>query len=149
MLIRKQRKRSRWGVTAVETALVLIPLLMLFVGIFEYSRLMMAWNLLNNSAREGCRYALVNNTSATISSDVQTLVTKYMAGQNACFTNFTVSVSGTHQGVTTSVNNLVAGDMIIVTVSGQYVPMNAIPGVHLPTNLTLSSAVTMVCEGVM
>jgi len=149
MLIRKQRRQRRWAATAVETALVMIPLMMVILGIFEYCRLVMAWNLINNSAREGCRYALANNTSSTVTSDVQTLVTSYMAGETTCFTNFTVTVSGTHQGVVTSVNNLVAGDMVIVTVSGQYQFMNVIPGVALPTNLTLTSASTMVCEGAM
>ena len=70
---------------------------MLVFGVFEYSRLLMDWNLLNNAAREGCRYALANNTSTTISTDVQTIVTNYMAGQTTNFSNFTVTVSGTHR----------------------------------------------------
>ena len=43
---------------------------MFIFGVFEYGRLLMDWNVLNNAAREGCRYALVNNTSTTISTDV-------------------------------------------------------------------------------
>ena len=35
---------------------------MIVLRVFEYSRLLMDWNLLNNAAREGCRYALANNT---------------------------------------------------------------------------------------
>ena len=100
--------------------MVLIPLLSLIFGIFEFSRLLMDWNLLNNAAREGCRYAVVNNTSTTISTDVQTTVTNFMAGQTTAFSNFTVTVSGTHQGVATPVNNLTAGDLVTVTVSGTY-----------------------------
>ena len=45
------------GAVAVETSLILITLFMFIFGIFEYSRLLMDWNLLNNAAREGCRYA--------------------------------------------------------------------------------------------
>ena len=41
---------------------------MFVLGVFEYSRLLMDWNLLNNAAREGCRYALANNTSTTINT---------------------------------------------------------------------------------
>ena len=52
---------------------------MFIIGVFEYGRLLMDWNVLNNAAREGCRYALANNTSTTISTDVTTLVTTYMA----------------------------------------------------------------------
>jgi hypothetical protein len=105
-------------------------------------------NLLNNAAREGCRYALVNNTDPSVSTNVQTVVTNFMAGRKASFGNFTVTVSGTHQGVSTPVNNLVAGDMITVTVSGNYTFMNIIPLVPVIPTFPLSSSVTMACEGV-
>jgi Flp pilus assembly protein TadG len=131
----------------VETALVLIPLTMFVFGVFEYGRLLMSWNLLNNAAREGCRYALANNTSSTISTDVQNLVTAYMGGQDANFGNFTVTVSGTHLGTATTINNLVAGDLITVTVSGNYKFMRVIPLVSMPATTSLNSSVTMVCEG--
>ena len=62
--------------------------------------------LLNNAAREGCRYALANNTSTTITTTVQSIVTSYMAGETKNFSNFTVTVSGTHLGVSTPVNSL-------------------------------------------
>jgi Flp pilus assembly protein TadG len=145
MLIRQPRRRR--AATAVETALVLIPLTMFVCGIFEYGRLLMTWNLLNNSAREGCRFALANNTDSSINTEVQGVVMTAMGGQNASFTNFTVTVSGTHQGVATPVNNLVAGDMITVTVSGKYQLMRVIPLVSMPLSVNLSSSVTMVCEG--
>ena len=89
----------------------------------------------------------MNNTNPTITSSVQTLVTNYMAGETASFTNFAVTVSGTHQGVSTPVNNLVAGDLITVKASGTYSFMNIIPLVRMPTSFTVSSSVTMVCEG--
>ncbi len=79
---------------------------MFLFGIFEYGRLLMDWSLLNNAAREGCRYALANNTSSTVSTGVQGVVTSYMAGRTTSFSNFTVTVSGTHAGVSTAVNNL-------------------------------------------
>lgn len=131
----------------METALVLILATSFIFGVFEYGRLLMDWNLLNNAAREGCRYALVNNTSTTIGSEVSTVVTKYMSGETASFTNFTVSVSGTHDGVATAVNNLTAGDLITVTVSGSFTFMRVVPLVNTPATLPISSSVTMVCEG--
>lgn len=146
-MIRRQIRVRRRGATAVETAMVLIPLLMVIFGVFEYGWLLMNWNLLNNAAREGCRYAVVNNTSTTISTDVQTLVNGYMAGETKNFNSFTVTVSGTHNGVSTAVNSLVAGDMMTVTVSGQYRFMNVIPLITMPTTMTISSSVIMVCEG--
>src|SRR6516162_2640986 len=120
MTIHRTSHNRRWGAAAVETALIMIPLTMFIFGIFEYGRLLLDWNLLNNAAREGCRYALVNNTATTIDTDVQNVVSTYIGRESSNFSNFTVTVSGTHGGVSTAVNNLVPGDMITVTVSGQY-----------------------------
>lgn len=140
------RRTRRRAAAAVETAFVLILATSLIFGVFEYCRLLMDWSLLNNAAREGCRYALVNNTSATVGIDVQNTVTSFMGGQATSFSNFTVTVSGTHNGSATAVNNLAAGDLITVTASGKYKFMNIVPLVSMPS-LTLTSAVTMVCEG--
>jgi len=147
MVVRKLDNRSRRGAAALETALVMISATSLVFGVFEFSRLFMDWNLLNNAAREGCRYAIVNNTSTTISTGVQTTVTNYMAGQSTSFSNFTVSVSGTHNGVATAVNSLIAGDLLTVSVSGKYKFMNIIPLIKMPTTFTLTSSVIMRCEG--
>jgi Flp pilus assembly protein TadG len=146
MVIRRLRGQRK-GATAVETALVIMPVIMLIFGVFEYGFLLMNWNLLNNAAREGCRYAVVNNTSTTIGTDVQTIASGFMAGESKNFNAFTVTVSGTHQGVSTPVNNLVAGDMLTVTVSGQYRFLNIIPLGGLPATMPITSSVVMVCEG--
>jgi Flp pilus assembly protein TadG len=142
----RSRGRLRRGSTIVETAVVLLLTMTLILGVFEYCRLIMDWSLLDNAAREGCRFALANNTDTNISSEVQSTVTNFMAGENANFTNFTVSVSGTHNGTTTAVNSLAAGDWITVTVSGKYKFMNIVPLVTMPS-LTVTSTVTMICEG--
>lgn len=146
MVISKLRGCRR-GAVAVETALVMIAMTSLVFGIFEYSRLLMDWDLLNNAAREGCRYAIANNTNSSISANVQSTVTSFMGGRTASFSSFTVTVSGTHQGVSTAVNNLAPGDLITVTVSGNYQFLNIIPLIHMPTTFSISSAVTMICEG--
>src|SRR5437660_2146229 len=146
MINRQHRDNNRSGAATLETALVMIPMVMLLFGVFEYGRLLMDWNLLNNAAREGCRYALVNNTASTINTDVKDVVLSKMTGRDASFTGFTVAMSGTHLGVSTPINNLVPGDMITVSVSGQYRFMNIIPFVTMPA-LTIRSSVVMVCEG--
>jgi Flp pilus assembly protein TadG len=155
VIIKNQRGNRRIAATTVETALVIIPTVMFIFGVFEYGRLLLDWNVLNNAAREGCRLALVTNTSSTISTDVQTLVTAKMSKEIASFSTFTVTVSGTHvdpvSGTTTTytgnnVNSLAAGDLITVTVSGKYKFMNIFPFFAVPP-LTITSAVTMVCEG--
>jgi Flp pilus assembly protein TadG len=147
MITRKHRTSKRSGAAALETALVMIPMVMLLFGVFEYGRLLMDWNLLNNAAREGCRYALVHNTDSTIATDVKNVVLAKMSGRDtASFASFSVSMSGKHLGVSTPINNLVPGDMITVSVSGQYKFLNIIPFVTMPT-LTINSSVVMVCEG--
>jgi Flp pilus assembly protein TadG len=124
---------------------------MFIFAVFEFGRLLMVWNVLNNAAREGCRYALVNNTSATVATDVTTQVTNRMAGLNtSAFSSFSVTLSGVHSGTTytgNNVSNLVAGDLITVTVTGTYQFMNVIPWVTMPKTYTMTSAPTMVCEG--
>jgi Flp pilus assembly protein TadG len=153
MVTHKLRGNRRLGAATVETAVIMIPLVMLLFGVFEYGRLLMAWNLLNNSAREGCRFALVNNTaysSATnFNTAVKTAVTSHMGGQDTkAFTGFAVTVTGTHNGSSVSdVTTLVPGDMISVSVTGSYHFMNVIPYVKMTTPLPITSTVTMVCEG--
>ncbi len=147
MVIRKLHGGRGRGAVLVETAVIISLVLMLVFGVFEYARLFMDWNLLNNAAREGCRYALANNTSTTISTTVQTLVTGYMGGETKNFSNFTVTVSGTHLGVSTAVNSLEPGDPVTVTVSGTYKFMNIIPFIQMPSSFVITSGVTMLCEG--
>ena len=72
MVIRKLRADRRRGINTVETAAVLVLLLSLMLGVFEFSRLLMAWDLLNNAAREGCRYAIANNTNSAVTANVGT-----------------------------------------------------------------------------
>src|ERR1700687_4237113 len=110
MVIRRHGN-ERSGATAAETALVIIPLVLVLFGIFQYGRLLMDWNVLNNAAREGCRYALVNNTAATISTDVTGIVTTRLGREITSFSNLTVTVSGARNGVVTAVNNLIPGDL--------------------------------------
>ncbi len=146
MVISEIRGRHR-GAVAVETALVMIAMTSMVFGIFEYSRLMMDWDLLNNAAREGCRYALANNTNLSINTNVQSTVTKYMGGRTGSFSSFNVAVTGTHDGVSTAVNNLTPGDLITVRVTGTYKFLNIVPLARMPKSFSISSGVTMICEG--
>ena len=153
MIHHDHHRSRRKGAATVETAVILIPLVMIMFGVFEYGRLLMAWNLLDNSAREGCRFALANNTNYSSASLFETAVTNtvtsYMGGQNTkAYSGFTVAVSGTHNGTAVSdPTTLVPGDMITVTVTGTYKFMDVIPYVKMPTTMSISSAVTMICEG--
>jgi Flp pilus assembly protein TadG len=133
----------------VETAVVLVLVLTFVFAIIEYGRFMMDWTLLNNAAREGCRYAMVNNTDVAILTKVQGVVNTFMAGETKSFTGstVTVTVTGKHNGVSTPVIDLTPGDEVTVTLTGTYRFLNIIPMVTVPTALSISSAVTMGCEG--
>lgn len=147
MLLPHFRCQQRRGATLVETAFVLIPLTMLVFGIFVYGQLLMDWNLLIHAAQEGCRFALANNTDSTINAEVQNLVSAYLAGKSNSLTSVTVTVSGTHQGVATPVNNLAPGDPITVTITCNYQFPNVIPLVSMPSTMSMTSSSTMICEG--
>jgi Flp pilus assembly protein TadG len=161
--MRKTLRSRRPGMTLVETVIVIMIVVMIIFGIFEYCRYLMVRNLMDNAARTGLRYAIVNNTSTTVAADTSTVVTggtltsgtvvpDRMAGQETtAFKSgtFTVTVSGVHNGTTytgNNVNALVAGDMMTVTVTGTFNFMNIMPIINLGT-MTMTSSPTMVCEG--
>jgi Flp pilus assembly protein TadG len=148
MILTHFSEKRRRGATLVEMALVMIPLTMLFFGIFVYGQLLMDWGLLITAAQEGCRFALANNTDTSINTEIQTVVNNYLAPRSNGLSGITVSVNGTHQGaLTTNVNILSPGDPVTVTVSGNYRFPNVVPLIPLPSSMTLSSSATMICEG--
>ena len=68
---RPPRARAGWPVTRraarreagqelVEFALILPLLLLLFLGIIEFGRAILAYNTIANAAREGARYGIVD-----------------------------------------------------------------------------------------
>lgn len=63
------RPGERRGQSMVEFALVLLPLLVLFVGIFDAGRAIYAYNTVNNAAREAGRLAIVDQTVADIQAE--------------------------------------------------------------------------------
>ncbi|MBE0681426.1 MAG: pilus assembly protein, partial [Anaerolineales bacterium] len=63
-LFKKSFRRRRKAQAMVEFALVLPLLLLLLVGVIEFSRLMFAWIVIENSTRFGIRYATTGNFEA-------------------------------------------------------------------------------------
>ena len=114
----RRRIRSRRGVTAVETALVLIPLLTFILGIFEYGRFFMVLNLASNACREGARYAVVHTYDKT-TAQVQAM----FAGQDQNLQGMTIQLfrsnpaTGTNLGAWTDAK---FGEGVTVQVNGTY-----------------------------
>lgn len=62
----KRFVRYSEGQGLVEMALVLPILLLLFMGIFEFGRILGAYMVINNLAREGARYGVVGHDDTEI-----------------------------------------------------------------------------------
>lgn len=147
MTFTRYKSKRRQGLTLVETAFVMIPLTMLLFGIFVYGQLLMDWNLLINAVQVGCRYALANNTNPSVNTQVQSIVNGCLTGRSTSLSGFTITLSGTHQGVATAVNNLAPGDPITVSITATYQFPNVIPLVTMPSTMPMNSSSTMICEG--
>jgi Flp pilus assembly protein TadG len=67
---RRPRDRRAAGQSLVEFALVFPVLIILLIAIFDLGRLVFAYNDITNAAREGARVGIINQTTATIKSEV-------------------------------------------------------------------------------
>jgi Flp pilus assembly protein TadG len=79
-------------VTLVETVLVMSVFLLFVFGILEYGRFIMTRQVLENAAREGARYAVVNTQGAT-TADVQDRVDQMLAGQGVQLAGYNKTTS--------------------------------------------------------
>jgi Flp pilus assembly protein TadG len=130
-------EKGSLGQAAVEFALVLLFLFILFVSMLELILMMHAYNTLADSAKEGVRYAIVHGTgnsscsgpgTATIScsgspySQVQAAVTNYAGLSLHSTSTMTINVDYNPNGANGSACN-VPGCMVKVTVQYPYQPL--------------------------
>ena len=85
-----RRHRLRRGTTTVEFALIALPLILFIFASIEFGRAMMAMQTLEESARAGCRTAILGG--ATI-QNVETAVDDALSGSG--IRNYTVAVNPT------------------------------------------------------
>ena len=100
----RSRRRKRWGVAAVEFAVVVPVFLLLLLGMIEFGRAIMVQQMLTNASREGARLGVLDGTTT---AQVRTTVENYLT---------------TIEGETTAVNpdppgNAGFGQPVSVTVS--------------------------------
>ncbi|HEX4128644.1 MAG TPA: TadE/TadG family type IV pilus assembly protein [Pirellulales bacterium] len=86
----RRRLRQRRGAAVVEAALLLPVVLTLLLGMWEIGRMVEVYQVLNNAVREGGRQAAAGQLS---NSQVQQVVTYYLAQAGLTTTNVTVTVS--------------------------------------------------------
>lgn len=139
-------RNIRRGSATVETALVLPVVLMLFFGIFEYGKLLSAQQVIEDAARAGARYAVVNTSTAT-TQQVQNFVTNRLSTVSS-WINPTVNVfqvdpaTGNNLGAWTDAT---FGQSIAVQVSGTYTPQFAAI-LHMPVSVSLQTQAMMTSE---
>jgi hypothetical protein len=68
-VVSTSRRISRYGVAAIEFALVAPFILFIIFGAVEFARMMMVKQALTSAAREGCRHATLATTLASEDSD--------------------------------------------------------------------------------
>src|SRR4051795_1849667 len=87
MPLRNPAARARRGAVAVETAIVLSLVFLLVLGVFEYGRFLMVYNMTEFAAREGARMASVQFTANRTPAD--------LAAVTQQITDYTRSAMGT------------------------------------------------------
>ena len=129
-LFRKQRQ----GASTVEFAVVAPVFFLLVFGMIEYGRMVMVQQIIVNSAREGCRAAVLDGSTT---SGVKTTVITAMASGNITITTSNVTVSPDPP------SNAEFGDPVTVTVT---VPFNQVSWLPSPMYLgvkSMTAATTM------
>ena len=127
----------RRGTAFVETALVVPILLMVLLGIVEFSRAFMVAQLLTNAAREGCRQAVLQGTST---ADVETLIADLVAttvGVSASEVAVTVEISPA-EGNPDPENELSQANKRDLCSISVRLPMSAVSFIGLPETQDLS-----------
>jgi Flp pilus assembly protein TadG len=153
----KRGRRARRGATAVELALVLSLCFALFMGIFEYGRILMVRDLMDHAARQGARLAVAgtdyapgvagtNGDGTLTQAEVISHVTSMLAGQVA---SPTITVYATDSGGNAlggvAWNGGTFGTGIAVKVVANYTPM--VPTMRiLPSTIPLTSVSLMQSE---
>lgn len=133
-----KKTTARRGATTVEVALVLGPLLLFLIAMYDYTRYVMARHILDNAAREGARLAVAANVSDTNSFNYQTTttlttaITADLASQSGAVTGLSIQIyladaNGNNIGTWT---NATTGQNIAVEIDGTYAQMS--PGFTLP-----------------
>ncbi len=142
----RRRKSIRRGAAIVECAIVLPVCLWFMLGLFDFCRVLMVRQLVDNAAREGARYATVSTTSVNTAA-VQTVVQNYLAGQSSTSaTTIQVyladSTTGANLGDWTTAQ---LGQAIAVQVSVNFSPLISKIS-FLPASMSIGATVIMRSE---
>ena len=80
-------RRSEGGATAVEMAVVLMAVILLILGVIEFSIAYWSMHTLLVAVEEVGRWVMINNTSPSVTTDAQTRMQLYLpAASSICTT---------------------------------------------------------------
>jgi Flp pilus assembly protein TadG len=130
------RENSRRGLILIETALIIMVILLLTFGVMEYGWMFMQAQHVINAARQGAR---VGVRADSVNGDATSAVNAILSAQG--ITNYTVSFSPS------DVSAPDPGDPLTVTVTAPYADLTLTGLPFLPVPANLQSAVTMSKEG--
>lgn len=140
--IRKDARTER-GASAVEFALVVIPLLMVVAGIVNFGFVFAQQLALDNSVRAGARAGVVDtgNDPATVTTDQwdSTVLAKSQTG--ALAVTYPSGVGSSCAGSTFGDNMVVRG-----TVTATFLVPWPLPKSVIPKSVTLTSQAEFQCE---
>ena len=107
--------KSEKGAAAIEFAIVLPVLVLLLIGIMEFSILLYDKAVITNASREGARAGIVFSDPPISDAEIEAVVNNYCAGNMITF--------GAAPGAVTSVSRAgsgSAGDSLTVSVNYHY-----------------------------
>jgi Flp pilus assembly protein TadG len=140
-------RTRRDGTTTVELAVVIVIFTMLMFGILEYCLIVYTSNVVENAAREGSRFAVVNVSDTTMVNDTKTYVQSLMGGMDKTMTGYSCSVyqaDATGTLVNSDPTTAQFGQYVCVEVSLNYVPIT--PGLIYLKQFTIHSKCSMISE---
>jgi Flp pilus assembly protein TadG len=134
-LASRRRSPRRWGIAAVEFAIVAPVFFMLIIGIIEIGRAMMVQQVLINASRVGARRAITLSSSEQAVTDA---VTEYAAG---------VGISGLVVAVSPNPATAPAGEAITVDVEIDFEDVSWLPAPWIMGGRDLTASSVMRKEG--
>jgi Flp pilus assembly protein TadG len=134
----------RRGAYVVELAFVVMILIVVLFGVFEYGRFIFIRQIVTNAAREGARYAVVNTLDTTIETDTKAAVKKRMSGVEATVKSYNCQV---YQADSTGQNigpaaNAGFGSYVAVQIDCDYEPV-------LPSLLFMNKSIHISTKALM
>ena len=132
----KKRLKEKRGVALIETAIVMLLLILITFGIMEYSWLFHRIQQMNGIARAGARQAVLpDSTLLAVQTSVQAVANAHgIYGYTMTITPGDIVVLG-------------SGELITVTVEVPYENVKLLGGALFPMPSPLRAAVTMAKEG--